>query len=95
MCASQNELLDYIKRVGENINVIYKRLNDLGTRLDALNKEVNNIKATLESDEASMKNLKNSVVMKEEFDDFVKRLTDSFSAVTQPIELQKEETNSQ
>ena len=94
MYASQNELLEYVKRVGENINLIYKRLGGLETKLDALTKEVNSIKATIESDEAAMKTLKNSVVLKTEFDEFVKRLTDSFSAVIQPLEQQtKEETN--
>ncbi len=90
MYASQNELLEYVKRVGENINVIYKKVGELGTKLDALTKEVNEIKETMQSDEDEIKDLKDNVVTKTEFNDFVKRLTDSFSAVIQPFEPPKE-----
>ncbi len=91
MSSSQTELREYVRRVGENINMIYKRLGEIDERLDIINKEISNIRTAISEDQASMKALRENAVARTEFDEFVSGLTRSFSDVIQPIAGKPEE----
>lgn len=88
-------LQDYVKRIGEHINLVYKRLGDVEAKLDAISGEVNNLKASLDANKAEVSSLGGSIVLKAEFDEFVARLTDSFKEILPPISEPTEETTPQ
>ena len=91
MSSSQDTLNEYIRRVTENINMIYTRLGKLESRLDDLSRKVISINVSIEADEAAMGTLSESVVLKTEFANFVKGLTESLSGIMPPATIQQME----
>ena len=79
---SQNELTEYIRRLGEHINLIYDKLKTLESRLDGLSQDVVNMKDT-------------DYVKHQEFTDFLNQLTVSLKELVPPIpEITSEEAPS-
>lgn len=91
MSSNQDTLNEYIRRVTENINVIYARLGKLESKLDDLSREVISIKVSIDADEAAMGALSESVILKTEFANFVKGLTESLSGIMTPAPVQQME----
>jgi peptidoglycan hydrolase CwlO-like protein len=80
-----SELEDYIKRMGEHINLIYKRLEEIEGKINAVSGDVNGLKAATETNKVDISNIRENMVSRPDFDDFVKRLTDSFKELFPPI----------
>ena len=75
---SQSSLEDYIKRMGEHINLIYKRLEEIEGKINAVSGVVNELKVATETNNTNIVNLRESTVSRLDFDNFVKKLTESF-----------------
>lgn len=83
--SSRDELVDYVRRIGERISLIYKRLEAIEGKINAVSGEVNELKATTETNKAEISSIKENKVSKPDFDDFVKKLTESFKELLSPI----------
>lgn len=83
--------MEYVKRLGESINQLYKKIEELEKKLDTVSKEISSIKASAEAEEAETRSLRDSIILKSEFDDFVKQLTQKLSEILPPTQENKEE----
>ena len=91
----QESLQNYVKRIGEHINRIYKRLGEAEVKMNTLLEEVNALKESANANKAEVESLQGSMVLKSEFDEFVKKLTESFNEILPPVSMQAEETSPQ
>ncbi len=82
---SQSVLEDYIKRMGEHINLIYKRLEEMEGKINVASGGINELKVATETNNVDINNLKESTISKLDFDNFVNRLTESFKEVIPPL----------
>ena len=74
----RDELTDYLRRLGEHINLIYDRLKKIEAKVDAMSKEIADIKESANVD-------------RREFNDFVNRLTEGLKELLPPIPEEAEE----
>jgi len=88
-------LEDYVRRIGKLITQIHERLGKVEARLDALSEEVEILKASVAASKTEVSSLGGSMVLKADFDDFVKRLTDSFKEILPPAPEQTGEASQQ
>lgn len=95
MSQTSGELADYVKRVGEHINLVYKRLEEIEGKLNSLSGEISELKAAIGTNKADIDSLRESVVSKSEFDDFVKKLTESFRELLPPVPKETMESQKQ
>ena len=89
--SQSSELISYVKRLGENINVVYTRLEKIEAKIDSVSEDLGVVKEGLESNKIEINELRESLVKKSEFDEFVKKLTESFSEILPPALKQTEE----
>lgn len=74
----------YTKTVGENINLIYKRLERLEADLASLREEIEQLKAFRKNTEADLKKLGENALPKSEFEAFVREINEVFEAIPFP-----------
>lgn len=79
------EIESYLKRVGEHINVIYSRLNELSKKIEEMEEKIAEVKAEQANNANAISDLKTNTVQKIEFDEFVNRLTESLRELLPPI----------
>ena len=72
------ELSEYVKRMGEHVNLIYKRLEEIDEKITALSTDVNELKSATETNTTNISTIIKNTVSWTDFDDFIKRLIDSF-----------------
>ena len=86
-----SELEDYVKRLGEHINLIHSKLNEINKKI----KDAEDVLARLKDENTNnsdvISNLKENTVQKLEFDEFVGRLTESLRNLLPPIPEGSEE----
>ena len=70
--SSSQGLQDYIKRLGEHINLVYDRLKKIEARMNEMSKEIDDIKELADVD-------------RREFNDFVTGLTESVRELLPPL----------
>jgi peptidoglycan hydrolase CwlO-like protein len=88
------ELENYVKRIGEHINSIYARFNEIDGKIKKIEGKLEEAKANLENNVSAISDLKENFVQKQEFEEFVRRLTDGLKEIIPPapeIEIRKEE----
>ena len=69
---SRDEFGDYLKRLGEHINLIYARLKKIEAKIDDVSREIADIKESASVDRKG-------------FNDFVNRLTESLKELLPPL----------
>ena len=67
-----NELTDYMKRLGEHINLIYSRLDKMEAKINEMSREIASIKES-------------ESIEKREFNDFVNKLTEGLKELLPPL----------
>jgi methyl-accepting chemotaxis protein len=87
-----NELEDYVKRIGEHINAIYLKINEVNKKMKEIENEILVMKAESANNVDAIANLKENTVQKSDFDEFVSRLTESLRELLPPIPAAIEET---
>ena len=71
-----SELEGYLKRIGQNIMNMYAKLNELDGKIADLEAKFDNVKGELASASSVVSELKENNFKKDEFDEFVNKLTD-------------------
>ena len=89
MSQRTGEIESYVKRVGEHINVIYSRLNEINRKIDEIEGKLARLKTEQTNDANAISDLKISMVQKTEFDEFVNRLTESLRELLPPVEAEE------
>ena len=78
-----NEMEEYIKKMGELLNVVYRKASDAETKVRSLETSLSKLSAEVESIKAERIRSGENVVSKEDYDDFMNRLTSSLKKVVQ------------
>jgi DNA integrity scanning protein DisA with diadenylate cyclase activity len=89
MSQKTGEIESYVKRVGEHINAIYLKLNEISKKMDALEEKLAKLKDDQTNDANAISDLKVNTVPKTEFDEFVNRLTESLRELLPPVETEE------
>jgi len=79
------ELEDYIKRLGEHMNIMYSKINEMNKRIKESEDVIAQLRTNLENNTEIISNLKENNVSKVEFDEFVSRLTESLRDLLPPL----------
>jgi chromosome segregation ATPase len=75
------EMESYIKRLGEVINLVYKKLAETENRVDKVEMENSKLKAEVEDTRSRIETLKSGLVTRSEFDELLSSLTSSLKEV--------------
>ena len=94
-----NELEDYVRSIGkylknvdEHINVIYSKIDDLTKKVKLLEDEIITLKADAGRNINAIATIKETMVQKTDFDEFVGRLTESLRELLPSPRVPAEET---
>ena len=79
------ELEDYIKRLGEYMNFMYSKINEINKRIKESEDSIVQLRTKMENNAEAISNLKENNVSKVEFDEFVSRLTESLRDLLPPL----------
>ncbi len=71
------EMETYIKRLGEVLNVVYRRMTAVEARMKSLESDLAKLKADLEASRTVVESLAGQSVRKQEFDELVSSLASS------------------
>ena len=82
MTQTSNNLSDYIRRLGEHINILYERMDKAEEKLNEVTKEITNIKDSVSTGI-------------EGFDEFVRMLTENLKKFVPPIPQATDEKTEQ
>lgn len=75
------EMEDYIKRLGELLNLVYKKMADTESKVNSLEADLSAVKKEVEDLRAENVRLKENTMSKAEYEDFMNRLIDSFKGL--------------
>ena len=97
-----SELEDYVRRLGEHINLMYSKLNEIEKKLEESEDKMKDTENSFErlltgiaNNTDAISNLRENSVQKLEFEEFVGRLTESLRNLLPPIpEVAEEEQKS-
>ncbi len=78
-----NEMEEYIKKMGELLNVVYRKASDAESKVHSLETSVSKLSAEVESLKADRIQFAENIVTKEEYDGFMDRLTSSLKKIVQ------------
>lgn len=87
------EMEDYIKKIGELLNVVYKKVSEVESKSNSLETSLSKLRADVEDLKTENMRLRQNSVSKEEYEEFMGRLTDSLKGVLS--EAPQKETSSQ
>ena len=71
------ELEKYVRALGEHIKSLYAKIGEINNKIEEVDKTITDLRAKLANDTNVTSDLKENVVLKSEFDEFVHRLTES------------------
>ncbi len=83
--SGHSQLREYVKQVAEHVNLIYKRLEEVEGKINAALNDFDKLKEIIEANKAELSILNEKFIIKSEFDEFVKRLTQSFKEALLPF----------
>ena len=83
------EMEDYIKKIGELLNVVYKKVSETESKSNSLETSLSKLKADMEDLKAENMKLSQSYVSKEEYEEFMKMLVGGLKGLL-PEAAQKE-----
>jgi chromosome segregation ATPase len=83
------EMEDYIKKIGEFLNVVYKKVSEAESKSNSLETSLSKLKDDIEGLKAENMKLRQNFVSKEEYEEFMKMLIDSLKGLL-PEAPQKE-----
>jgi len=75
------EMEDYIKKIGELLNVVYKKVSDAESKSNSLEASVSKLRADVEDLKAESMKIKQNSVSKEEYEEFMNKLVDSLKGL--------------
>jgi len=75
------EMEDYIKRVGELLNVVYKKVADAESKVNSLEADLSRLRQEVEALKAENVRFKENAISKEEYEEFMNRLIDSLKGL--------------
>jgi predicted RNase H-like nuclease (RuvC/YqgF family) len=78
---SLRELLTYISHLGEHVNQIYNRLDQIDASMQDIKKE---LEISIESNKKELMDVKKITTTKSEFNDLIKKLNEPFKEFTPP-----------
>ena len=78
-----NEMEEYIKKMGELLNVVYRKASDAESKVYALEAGLSKLSNEVEALKAEKTRSREDFVSKEEYEDFMNRLTNSLKEITQ------------
>ena len=78
-----NEMEEYIKKMGELLNVVYRKASDAESKVNSLETSVSKLSAEVESLKADRTRFAENIVSKEEYNGFMDRLTSSLKKIVQ------------
>lgn len=79
------ELEDYVRRLGEHINLMHSKIDEINKKIKETEDTVAQLRADMENNVDAVSNLKENAVQKTEFDEFVSRLTESLRDLLPPL----------
>jgi len=85
------ELEDYVRRLGEHINLMYSKINEINKKIKDTEEITAQLKTDVEENAEGIINIKENIVQKVEFDEFVSRLTESLRDLLPPLPAGAEE----
>jgi hypothetical protein len=77
-----NEMEEYIKKMGELLNVVYRKASDAESKVYALEAGLSKLSAEVEALKADKTRSGEDFVSKEEYEEFMNRLTNSLREIT-------------
>jgi hypothetical protein len=78
-----NEMEEYIKKMGELLNVVYRKASDAESKVYSLETSLSKLSAEVETLKAEKSRSGENSVSKEEYEEFVNRLTGSLKGIVQ------------
>jgi molecular chaperone GrpE (heat shock protein) len=87
------EMEDYIKKIGELLNVVYKKVSEAESKTVSLETSLSKLKADVEDLKNENLRFRQNSVSKEEYEEFMSKLVDSLKGLLP--EAPQEEVSSQ
>ncbi len=87
------EMEDYIKKIGELLNVVYKKVSEAESKTNSLETNLSKLKTDVEDLKNENLRLRQNSVAKEEYEEFMNKLVDSLKGLLP--ESPQEDTSSQ
>ena len=75
------EMEDYIKKIGELLNIVYKKVSEAESKSNSLETSLSKLKDDIEGLKAENMKLRQNSVSKEEYEEFMKMLIDSLKGL--------------
>ena len=72
---------EYIKKIGELLNVVYKKISEVETKVNALDTEVTRVKNEIVTMKAENLKLVQNIISKQEYEEFMNRLVKSLQGI--------------
>ena len=78
-----NEMEENIKKMGELLNVVYRKASDAESKVHSLETSLSKLSADVEALKTERTRFSENAVRKEEYDDFMDRLTNSLKKIVE------------
>jgi regulator of replication initiation timing len=75
------EMEDYIKKIGELLNIVYKKISEVESKATSLEADVSRIKFDVETLKSENTTLGQNVLSKGEYEEFMNRLVNSLKGL--------------
>lgn len=75
------EMEDYIKKIGELLNVVYKKISEVESKVNSLEAEITKLKGEIVTMKAENLKLVQNIISKQEYEEFMTRLVKSLYGV--------------
>jgi regulator of replication initiation timing len=75
------EMEDYIKRLGELLNLVYKKMTDTESKVNSLESDLSKLREDVEALKTENMRLKENAISKGEYEEFMNRLIDSLKGL--------------
>ena len=75
------EMEDYIKRLGELLNIVYKKMTDTESKVNSLEEDLSRLRGEVEALKTEGMRLKEGTISKEEYEEFMNRLIDGLKGL--------------
>jgi len=75
------EMEEYVRRIGELLNLVYKKVADTESKINTLEADVSRLRSEVEALRAENIRAKENIVSKEEYEEFMNRLVDSLKGL--------------
>lgn len=85
------EMEDYIKKIGELLNVVYKKISEVESKANSLEADISRLEVEIGTLKSENVALRQNVLSKGEYEEFMNRLVSSLKGLLS--ETSKEETS--